>query len=106
MKALSKRTGNIIDVNEQILAQNPHLFTPIQEPTQQAQVPQQDFMSKAVGFGKNALSEMASPFIRTGQNIAGAEFEVKRAIESKIADSPLANIPLLGHLFSRGKMPT
>lgn len=86
MKALSKRTGNIIDVNEQILAQNPHLFTPIQEPTQQAPAPQQDFMSKAVGFGKNVLSDMASPFVRTGQNIAGAGFELTRFIADKLGD--------------------
>lgn len=103
MKALSKRTGNIIDVNEQILAQNPDLFTPIQEPTQQAPAPQQDFMSRAIGFGKNAISDMISPFVRTGQNIAGAEFEVKRALENKIGNSPLADIPLLGHLFARGR---
>lgn len=82
MLVKSKQTGRMLNVPDAFYQANPQLYQT--EQTQQPAFPQtnaqpqQDFMTSALNFGKDALIGMASPFIRTGQNIIGSLFESAR----------------------------
>jgi len=91
MLVKSKQTGRMLNVPDAFYQANPQLYQTEQEqpviPQQPTQAPpQQDFMSGLLNFGKEAVLGMASPFIKTGQNIGGAGFETIRALKQLFGD--------------------
>lgn len=87
MLVKSKQTGRLLNVPDAFYRANPHLYQVEEEQTQQQpQMPQQDFMSQALNFGKNTALSMLSPFIKTAQNVGGAGYELFRAGKQALGD--------------------
>lgn len=79
MKARSNRTGNIIEVDDRILKENPGLFTPV-DSSSESSAPQESALTSAGKFGGDLFYSLLSPFIKTGQNILTAGQEGARSI--------------------------